>query len=220
LYCSDHCDGDNFIQEIDFLFPDKKGDKALYSSCKNVVPASGGDEAEGFECALKQACDIDFGKAKNVHLYLVTDVVAHGMGMEDDNGCPFQVSWKSSLKKVSEKFTSFEVVGCGGDSDTGKLQQKFIKPERLAYDLIDLSSIPEPQHRAGITGNALLFLIARHRGFQAIELFLTFLYEKWLNDPVFGKGTDSRAQEMIIRFTKFLEDPAKKVATMTEKIFA
>jgi len=220
MYCSDHCDGDNFIQEIDYLFSDKKGDKALYSSCKNIAPAGGGDEAEAFECALKQACEIDFGGAKNKHLYLVTDVVAHGMGMESDDGCPLQVSWKSSLKKVAEKFTSFEVVGCGSDPETGKLQQKFIKPDRLAYDFIDLSSIPEAQHRAGITGNAILFLIARHKGFQAIELFLTFLYEKWLNDPVFGKGTDSRAKEMITRFTKFLEVPTKKIATMTEKIFA
>jgi hypothetical protein len=220
LYCSDHCDGENFIQEIDYLFPDKKGDKALYSSCKNIVPAGGGDEAEAFECALKQACEIDFGGAKNKYLYLVTDVVAHGMGMGSDDGCPFQVSWESSLKKVSEKFTSFEVVGCGDDPETGKLQHKFIKPDRLAYDFIDLSSIPEAQHRAGITGNAILFLIARHNGFQAIELFLTFLYEKWLNDPVFGKGTDSRAQEMITRFTKFLEVPAKKISSMTEKIFA
>jgi hypothetical protein len=142
------------------------------------------------------------------------------MGMESDDGCPFQVSWKSSLKKVAEKFTSFEVIGCGDDAETGKLQQKFIKPDRLAYDLIDLSSIPEANHRAGITGSALLFLIARHKGFQAIEMFLTFLYEKWLDDPVFGTGTDSRAQEMITRFTKFLEVPVKKIASMTEKIFA
>lgn len=220
MYASDHCDGNNFIQEIDYLYPDKKGDKALFSSCQKISPANGGDAAEAFECALKQACELDFGGAKKIHLYLVTDVVAHGMGMESDEGCPHQVSWKSSLKQVQKKFTSFEVIGCGNDPEVGKLQQQFIRPERLAYDLIDLSSIPEARHRAGITGNALLFLIARHRGLQAVEMFLTFLYEKWLEDPVFGIGSDSRAQEMISRFAKFLEEPQVKVASIMDKIFA
>jgi hypothetical protein len=220
MYSSDHCDGKNFIQEIDYLFPEKKGDRALFSSCREINPANGGDAAEAFECSLKQASELDFGNAKNIHLYLVTDVVAHGMGMESDDGCPNQVSWKASLKKVHEKFTSFEVIGCGDDPAVGKLQQQFIKTDRLAFDLIDLSSIPEARHRAGITGNALLFLIARHRGLQAVEMFLTFLYEKWLEDPVFGTGSDSRAKEMISRFSKFLEEPQKKVASIMDKIFA
>jgi hypothetical protein len=220
MYSSDHCDGVNFLQEIDYLFPDKKGDKALYSSCQEIIPANGGDAPEAFECSLKQASELDFGSAKNIHLYLVTDVVAHGMGMSGDDGCPNQVSWKTSLKKVHEKFTSFEVVGCGEDPEVGKLQQQFIKADRLAFDLIDLSSIPEARHRAGITGNALLFLIARHKGLQAVEMFLTFLYEKWLEDPVFGMGSDSRAKEMINRFAKFLEEPQKKVASIMDKIFA
>lgn len=219
MYCSDHCDHDNFIQEIDFLKPDENGVRALFSSSKVVDPANGGDAPEGFECSLKEACEINFNNVKEKHLYLVTDVVAHGMGMAYDDGCPYQVSWKETLKKVRETFTSFEVIGCGNDPEISKLQHKFVMPERLQYDYIDLSAIPEARHRAGITGNALLFLMARHRGFQAVEMFLSFLYEKWLEEPIFGKDTDSRAKEMISRFSKFVEgQSAEKIKSMLDKI--
>jgi hypothetical protein len=205
MYASDHCDGNDFIQEVDFLSPGKKGDKALYSSLYHVHGAGGGDAAEAFECSLWQACDIDFGAAKEKHLYLATDVVAHGMGMTSDEGCPNQRDWKKSKEKVYKTFDSFCVVGCGDDEETGKLQTKFLKTDRIPFDFIDLSSIKEARHRAAMTGNAILFLIARKVGLQNIELFLSFLYEKWLEDPIFGKDTDQRAKDMINRFGKYIE---------------
>jgi hypothetical protein len=219
-YCSDHTDNSKFTQSIDYIKPDKKGDKALYSSSQHVLPANGYDEAEAWECALWEACDLDFGNAKEKHLYLVTDVVGHGMGMESDEGCPHQRDWKKSKEKVYKTFSTFMVVGCGDDPDVGKLQAQFLKEERVAYDLVDLSSIKETGHRAAITGNALLFLIARNTGMQGIELFLSFLYEKWLKEPIFGDETDSRAQDMIRRFGKYIEQPQTKVSKLMEKILA
>lgn len=205
MYCSDHCDGQNFIQPVDYLSPDKTGDKALYSTLKHVRDASGGDAAEAWECALMEACDLKFGAATKKHLYLVTDVVGHGMGMDNDDGCPKQIKWKDAVEKVYDTFDTFEVIGCGDDANTFNLQKKFVKPERVDYDLIDLSKIPEAKHRAGITGNALLFLIARKTSQQGLEMFLSFLYEKWIDDPVFGGKTTERAKNMIKRFAKYLE---------------
>jgi hypothetical protein len=218
MYCSDHGDGENFMQPVDYLFPDKEGDKALHSTLRNVSPANGFDPAEAFECALWEACHLNFGGAKHKHLYLVTDVVAHGMGLAGDDGCPFQRDWRDSVRKVYETFDSFEVVGCGSDAHVGHLQEQFLKPERVAYDLVDLSSIQESDHRARITGNALLFLIARHTGMQGIELFLSFLYEKWIEDPIFGGQTVSRAKEMIQRFGKYVEASEDEVKTLMDKI--
>jgi len=219
MYYSDHCDGDRLNQEVDFLSPDKKGDKALYSSLQHVYGASGGDDAEAFECGLWDACDIDFGGAKTKHLYLVTDVVAHGMGMASDDGCPKQRDWKESKARVYQTFTTFNVVGCG--VDCGKLQTKFLKPERVGFDFIDLSSIKETRHRAALTGNALLFLIARQAGLQNVELFLSFLYEKWLEDPIFGSDTDRRAKEMIARFGRYIEGvPDQEIKKILDKILS
>jgi len=205
MYCSDHTDGDNFMQNIDYLSPNKDGDKALYSTLKHVSDASGGDEAEAWECALMEACSIKFGKATKKHLYLVTDVVGHGMGMSNDDGCPKQIKWKDAVEKVYGTYDTFEVVGCGDDSSIFELQKQFVKPERVAFDLINLSNIPESRHRAGITGNALLFLIARKTSQQGLEMFLSFLYEKWLDDPVFGAGTEGRAKTMIKHLASYLE---------------
>ena len=219
MYCSDHGDGDNFIQEVDYQYPNKEGDKALYSSLHHVCPANGFDSAEAFECSLLAATKLDFCAAKHKHLYLITDVVGHGMGMSSDDGCPHQVQWRDSVKKVYKTFDTFEVIGCGCDEETGKLQAQFLKPERVLYDLIDLSSIQEHEHRAAITSNALLFLIARKTGFQGISLFLSYLYEKWLQDPIFGSKTDERAKEMIQRFGKFIEAPETEIKQMMNKIF-
>lgn len=218
MYCSDHSDGENFIQSVDYLFPDKEGDKALYSTLQHVRGANGHDAAEAFECALWQACEINFGNASQKHLYLATDVVGHGMGMSSDDGCPYQRYWKDSKNKVYDTFTSFEVIGCGGDAEVGKLQTQFLKDDRIQYDLIDLSSIKESYHRAAITINAVLFLIARKTGRQGIELFLSFLYEKWLEDPIFGSQTEERAKDMIKRFGKFIELPENEIDEIMKKI--
>lgn len=218
IYFSDHCDGENLMQEVDFISPDEQGDKILHSSIAHIVPASGGDEPEAIECALMRVSDIDFGEAMEKHLYLVSDVVAHGMGMEEDGGCPNQVSWKKALAKVMKTFTSFEMVGCSHDQHIGDLQRQFFSEERVGFDLVDLSSIKEEYHRKAISGNALLFLIARHRGLQALTMFLGMLYEKWLGDPVFGKDTDKRAQDMIKRFCKYLEAPADKIEELLKTV--
>jgi len=218
MYCSDHGDKDKFIQSIDYLKPGKKADKALYSSCKNVLPANGYDGAEAWECALWDACGLNFGNAKEKHLYLATDVVGHGMGMESDDGCPHQRDWRKSKEAVYKTFTTFTVIGCGEDATNGKLQTQFLKDDRVPFDLIDLSSIKEFAHRAAITGNALLFLIARNTGMQGVELFLSFLYEKWLKEPIFGNETDQRAQDMIQRFGKYIERPQKEIDALMKKI--
>jgi hypothetical protein len=218
-YYSDHCDGVNMNQEVDFISPNAEGDKILYSTLRHVNGASGGDAPEAFECALLEACDINFGKAEFKHLYLITDEVAHGMGEENDDGCPFQRNWKDSVNKVYKTFDSFEVIGCGSIERIGKLQTQFIqKTERLLFDLLDLSSIQEDNHRKAIVANALLFLISRKTGMQTIELFLSFLYEKWLEEHIFGKDSDSRAKEMIERFGKFIEGTESDVNGLMKKV--
>lgn len=218
-YFSDHCDGEGIRQEVDYITPDEEGDKILNSTVTHIRDVSGGDEAEAIECALLDMCNLDFGEAKTKHLYLVTDVVGHGMGLRSDDGCPFQRDWRNSLDRVREVFDSFEVIGCSENPHTGKLQQQFVAPERLAYDLIDLSQIREHEHRLAVTGNTLLFLIARRRGTQTAEMFLGFLYEKWNSDPVFGANTDLRAKEAIRRFAKYLETPAEETERMLARIF-
>jgi hypothetical protein len=220
MYCSDHSDNDLFIQSIDYLKPSKTADRAIFSSTYHVKGANGYDGAEAWECALWDACGLDFGKAKEKHLYLATDVVGHGMGMSSDDGCRQQRDWKKSKEKVYKTFTTFSVIGCGDDDDVGKLQTQFLKEERIPFDLIDLSSIKETEHRAAITGNALLFLIARNTGMQGVELFLSFLYEKWLQEPIFGSDTDKRAQDMIRRFGKYLEKPQTDIDKLMKKILA
>lgn len=217
MYYSDHCDGRHINQEIDYVSPDETGDKIIHSTARNIIPVSGGDAAEAFECALYDVCQKNFGNAEYKHLYLVTDQVAHGMGESDDNGCPLQRNWKDSLELVSKTFTTFEVVGCG-NSRLSKLQAQFIRHDRLGLDFLDLSSIPEEEHRKAISGNALLFLIARKTGLQTTELFLSFLYEKWLESPIFGRQSAERAKEMIERFGKYIEAPEQKVTEILQKV--
>lgn len=218
IYFSDHGDGGRLMQEVDFVHPDKEGDRIIHSTTAHVHDAHGYDAPEAIECALWRACEIDFRDVTERHLILVTDVVAHGMGLEPDDGCPLQRSWEQSLKRVSETYTTFRVVGCGADIGVGKLQEKFISPDRVAYDLIDLSNIRHEYLRQGITGNAILFLIARQLGRQGVELFLSSLYEKWLSEPIFGEDTDARAREMIKRFVNFLEYPEQEKEEILRKI--
>lgn len=219
MYVSDHCDGRNLRQDADYVHPTAEGDKILHSSIAQVMPAGGGDAPEAFECALWDACDLDFGDAQDRHLYLVTDVVGHGMGMTADEGCPLGRDWRESLRRVRETYRTFEVIGCGESKRDAQLQRQFLTPERVGYDLLDLTDVPTHEHRCGITGNALLFLIARRRGLQTVEAFLMTLYEKWLTEPIFGANTDLGAREAITRFAKFIEiDDAGRKA-MLRKIF-
>lgn len=220
MYFSDHCDGPHIWQEVDYVTPDEEGDKVLLASIANIVPAGGGDAPEAIECALWEICKKDFGDAEEKHLYLITDVVAHGMGMRGDDGCPEQRDWKKSVKKVKEIFTTFTVIGSGEDDEDAELQKQFLDPDRVKYDLIDLSNIKETWHRQAITGNAFLFLVARNTGKQAVELFLCMLYEKWLQDPVFGKDTDQLAKEAIRRFGKYLEQEKDEIDKLMAKVLA
>ncbi len=221
VYFSDHCDGPRIWQPVDYVAPDEKGDKVLHSSIRHVAAAGGGDAPEAIECALWDACDLPFGHVQDRRLYLVTDVVAHGMGLRGDDGCPRQRDWKESLKRVHETYRSLEVVGCGMERDCAELQKKFIlDKKRLPFDLIDLSSIKSHEHRCGITGNAILFLIARHQGNQTVEAFLMTLYEKWLKEPIFGANTDMNAREAIRRFGKYVEAPQEDIQKMLDKVFS
>lgn len=219
IYFSDHCDEPNgLMQEIDFVYPNEEGDKIICSTLHNIYDASGGDAAEAIECVLWRTCDIDFRDAEEKHLILVTDVVAHGMGMKSDEGCPRQRDWKDSLRRVRETFTSFVVVGSGDDKDTGVLQKQFLLPDRVSFDLIDLSNIKRQKLRLGMVANAILFLIARQVGKQSIDLFLSALYEKWLKEPLFGLETDKLAKEMIQRLGKFLEYPQEEIYELLKKV--
>lgn len=221
VYFSDHCDGSRIWQAVDYVAPDETGDKILHSSIRHVVGASGGDEPEAIECALWDACDLPFGHVQDRRLYLVTDVVAHGMGMRGDDGCPRGRDWHDSLKRVHETYRSFEVIGSGAERDYAELQKKFITDKkRLPFDLIDLSTIPSHEHRCGIVGNALLFLIARHQGNQTVQAFLMTLYEKWLKEPIFGANTDMNAREAIRRFGKYLEAPEDEIQKMIKIVFS
>jgi len=219
IYASDHCDGENIRQDVDYVSPDEEGDKILHSTISHISGADGGDAAEAFECVLHEVCDLKFGDATNKHLYLITDVVGHHMGMRSDDGCPLQRDWRDSLDRVKKHFTTFQVIGTAERRDVAKLQEKFIQnKERLRYDLLDLSEIRDWEHRAKISGNALLFLMARNKGFQTVEMFLSFLYEKWIRDPVFGEETDLMAQEAIRRFGKYIDDPDADVEALMKKV--
>lgn len=218
IFFSDHCDGPRIMQEVDYVPPTPEGDLILLSTISRIIPADGGDYPEAIECALKRACELDFGSAVTKHLYLVSDEVAHGMGEEGDRGCPDQVNWRDELEKVRKTFDTFEVIGCGSVTRVAELQKQFLTPERLPYDFIDLSAIKEHQHRLGITANALLFLVARKKGMQMIEVFLGGLYEKWLASPVFGTDTEMRAKEAIRRFGKYIEAPAEEIEMMMSRV--
>ncbi|MFA5359174.1 MAG: hypothetical protein WC310_05170 [Patescibacteria group bacterium] len=220
VYFSDHTDGSQFTQEVDFVSPDEEGDKIMFSTISHISAANGFDVPEAHECALKAACEINFGGAVEKHLIMISDVVGHGMGMPFDDGCPAQQSWKKSVELVAKTYDTFHFIGCGDDAEVCELQQQFISdPKRVPWDLIDLSMVKDEQHRMRITGNAIMFLIARQLGRQAMEMFLGFLYEKWLDDPIFGEATDARAQEMIRRFTKYLEWPETEIEDMLKKVF-
>lgn len=224
MFFSDHGDGPLLRQDVDWITPNEKGDLELRASVHEIRNACGGDEPEAIECALHMAAELNFGSLPKEarHLYLVTDVVAHGMGMSRDDGCPLygQDFWRTALREVNETFGTFQLIGTGIDFRVAKLQEQFITdPTRLPFDLIDLSDVPTHQHRCGITGNAVLFLIARNFGPQVVEGFLMALYEKWLAEPLFGENTDLGARTAISRFIRFLDLTTEQKQHLSEKIF-
>lgn len=221
VYFSDHCDGENWWQAIDWISPDEEGEKILISTLFHVEDADGKDAPEAHECVLWDVCKLDFGDATKKHLILISDVVGHDMGMRGDRGCRNQRDWRDSLKKVDETFSAFEMIGCGDDPDVAELQKQFISylhPELLSKNLLNLSYIKNPEYRLGIVLNAFLFVVARHGGMQTIEGFLARLYEKWISDPIFGQDTDERAKEAIIRFAKFIPGQSDEIVHMMSRI--
>lgn len=218
VYFSDHCDGDRIRQDVDFFQPGAKSEQVLFSTTHRVEGAGGGDFPEAIECVLHEMCRVDFNDATERHLYLITDAMPHGMGYPSDNGCPEQRDWAMTHAAIQDTFTSFTMVGCGDDARVLDYQERMLSPERLAYDLIDLSGINSAQHRRGITVNAFLFLVARNIGLQAVELFLSMLYEKWLDEPIFGVHTDTEARKAILRFFKYLEADTETLERMRRNV--
>ncbi len=207
IYGSDHRDGRGYRQDVDFIYPTEEGDRVMFSTTYHVQEANGDDEAEAFECLLWEACDINFGhlSKEKCHLILATDVVAHGMGLFSDDGCPHGRRWQDSVARVRETFGTFQVIGTSTGTSMGKRQAQFLLPDRVRYDLLDMSEIHSMEHRLGIIPSAALFLMARNEGNQIAQTFLQFLYEKWLSNPIFGQDTDMRAREAIARFFPYIE---------------
>lgn len=208
LFFSDHTDGPKLFQYADYTSPDTHGEHVLRASAACIQEANGFDEAEAIECALKQVTTFNFGNVgrQNRHLILVTDVVAHGMGMDDDNGCPHQVSWRQSLRDVEQTFGSFRVVATGDSRNVLELQAKFVPSDRRQYDLLDMvTGGLNREERARLVPNAVLFQVFRTMGNQAVESFLGGLYEKWLANPMYGSDTKSRAKAQIRAFASYLE---------------
>jgi hypothetical protein len=213
LFFSDHCDDDLLSQEVGYTSPSEEGGKYFKNSMKTIHDANGGDEPEAIECILNDVSNLDFGTVTEKHLYLVTDVLAHGMGMPGDKGCPHGVNWEESLAKAYGVFNTISVIGCSSYDSIAKKQLQFV---RNPNDLIDLSGIRSQQYRLGIVGNAILFAMSKNRGVEYAENFLSDLYEKWLAEPLFGANTDISAKEGISRFIKFLgltEDQEKEMET-------
>lgn len=217
VYFSDHSDRHLESQEIDFIQPSEAGDKILCSSADQIIPANGGDFPEAIECALKGACEVNFAHVKKEDrtLILMTDSIPHGMAgyQERDNGCPHQISWRSSMKSVRETFGSFVLIGSGCDPEIATFQKTMFSVGAesdskmdldAALNFIDLSSIQDSIHRNGLVANALLFVIARMNGKQAMQVFLPMLYRKWLSSPLFGGQTDQMAKNRIMDFGPYL----------------
>jgi len=221
VYFSDHCDGDQWWQAVDYISPTLEGEKVMTSTLFHIDDADGGDRPEAHECALLDACGFNFGEVTERHLILISDVTGHGMGMQGDNGCRYQRDWQTSLDNVEKIYQTFEMIGCGDDPDVAELQQQFIAyqhPELLKMNFISLAHIKNSGHRLGIVLNAFLFLVARHRGMQTVEGFLSRLYEKWINDPVFGGDTDRRAKEAILRFAKYVPGQSEETRSMMSRV--
>lgn len=207
MFFSDHCDGQElWNQEIDYITPSEQGDRALYSSMQHIKNAGGGDPPEAIECLFKRASELEFPASVKKIFVLITDQVAHGM-MSDvgDDGCPYQVSWKKSLNDLRKNFDHFYMIGCGDDQNICQQQLRFFENANAKFDFMSLADVKKASHRMKLTPTALIFLIAREKGQQAVKSLLCTLYEKWLsNTSEFGSDADLSARRAIARFTKFL----------------
>lgn len=223
-FFSDHCDGDGLFQEAGYTMPGEHGEKVLRASVARIHGAGGGDEPEAIECALLRASKYSFGtsipKAKR-HLYLITDQVAHRMGYDGgDDGCPDQVDWKKSLQLAHEAFGTFQVIASGDSRGNFELQKKFLSEDRLRWDLLNLATGRlTHEERCRLVPNSILFLLARNRGKQTVEMFLMTLYEKWLTNPQYGSETEKRAQLQIGDFSRYLEIEEAEREVLLKRIF-
>ncbi len=221
IYTSDHGDGPRMFQPIDYFKPDEEGDKILTSSSTKIYDANGFDAPEAFECAMKLATELNFANATERHLFLITDEIGHGMGhWEHDDGCPDQVSWKESLRRVHEVFQSFALISCTGYKQMIELQKQFIEPERRPYDLVDLTQTDD-RLRKHMVGTVLMFLIARGCGKQAVASFLGALYDKWMEEPIFGSAEHNikEAQKAITHLSNMLEYQQGEIDDMLRVVF-
>ena len=234
IYFSDHCDGSRMMQYSDFISPTELGDKILYSSLANVSTANGGDTPEAIECALYEAANIDFAHVaqKDRTIILVTDSIPHGMKDYDggDEGCPEQRDWRTSMRDVRSTYGRFVLIGSGADTRMGAFQRRLFETSvgvsdevDVSQNFIDLSTIYSSQHRNGIVGNAVLFVLARNGGKQAVPVFLARLFSKWMESPVFGMDTERLAKERISGFANlYLAEIMSKeeISKMLSEIFA
>lgn len=219
IFFSDHVDGDRMLQYVDFTSPDENGDKRLYSSMERISGANGGDYPEAIECAVTKAAGIDFGHVaiEDRSLVIVTDAVPHGMPDwsrtfpgSADHGCPKQVDPFVAMREARTAFGSIEIIGSGSDPAMGKLQKQLFRvngevdQEEIAANFFDLSDIPSAAHRNGLVGAAVLFTMARRAGGQTVQMFLSRLYRKWLENPIFGDRSDAMARKRIRSFGTYL----------------
>jgi hypothetical protein len=221
-FFSDHCDGTSIFQEADYTMPGERGESILRASVARIHDAGGGDAPEAIECALKRVAEYPFGNISKErrHIYLVTDVVAHGMGMPDDHGCPNQVSWRKSLASIHETFHSFQVIASGNDREAFELQKQFLEPNRVRFDLMDLSTGRlTHEERCRLVPNAILLFLARNRGKQATLLFLSTLFQKWLENPQYGSDTERRARLQISDFAQYLENSKEERVDLLKRVF-
>lgn len=237
VYFSDHRDGPRCLQYSDFVAPTPVGDKVLFNSLERVEGAHGHDEPEAIECALHDAAQINFAHVPVADrtLILVTDSVAHGMGNPEDDGCPDQRSWRKSMEEVRKSYGKFVLVGSGSNKPMADIQRKFFETSfdtkgngvsdetDIARNFIDLSDIESSDHRNGIVGNSILFVMARNTGKQGIPVFLAGLYAKWLQNPIFGTRTDELARTRISAFARLYLPgvmTSKEIESMLKDIFA
>jgi hypothetical protein len=224
-FFSDHCDGSRLIQEADYVMPGTEGEEILRASIANIYNARGGDEPEAIECALYRAA-VDYRFDERIprdhrFLYLVTDQVAHNMSTDRDDGCPLQRDWKKSLKQAHETYGSFQFIASGSDPAIFQLQRQFIAPDRQQFDLMDLATGQlTHEERCRLIPNALLFLMARNRGKQAVQLFTLTVVEKWLAEPQYGSDTLRRAKKQIQDFCMYLDWDRADVEDLLQRAFA
>ncbi len=222
---SDHCDGPNMIQEVDWLPLGANGKEIFLAGVSRVQGANGGDTPEAYECGLHIAATAyPFGKVprERRHLIMVADQVAHGMSEQVDDGCPLHRDWRTSLEEVHAAYGSFQVIGCGTDGRMLALQEQFIRGQgRVPYDLIDLATADRlsDTERLRLVIPTMLFLMARCISTRTAERYLTTLFEEWLEAVHYGKDTEPRARKRISAFATYLEISAPEREALLARIF-